>query len=291
MIRPLQQDDLLLADIKDASENPRHLHLWWLGQSGFLVKHGSSLLLLDPYLSDSLTQKYASTDKPHVRLSERVVVPEHLLGVKLVTSSHQHTDHFDESTLLPLAQANDGLQLVLPRSNIPAAQRRLHGADIAFIPSDEGVTIEADGWSFTGIAAAHNEVARDAYGGCLYLGFIIQRGGFTLYHSGDTLWHPALVPALLPFKCDVALVPINGNRPERRVAGNLNGSEAAALARAIDSDLAVPHHFEMFEFNTASPDEFAEICSRLGQPYKVLRGGERLTLEKASDSVPSKAKA
>jgi L-ascorbate metabolism protein UlaG (beta-lactamase superfamily) len=280
MIRPLQQNDLLLADVEDASEDPGNLHLWWLGQSGFLFKQGSSLLLVDPYLSDSLTLKYAATDKPHVRMTERVVAPELLLGVKLVVSSHQHTDHFDEATLVPLARANNGLQLILPRSNIVAARQRLPGADISFVPCDEGQQLVVDGWSITGIAAAHNEVARDELGGCLFLGFIIQRAGFTIYHSGDTLWHPGLVPALLPFHCDVALVPINGNAPGRRVAGNLNGSEAAALSRAIGAKLAVPHHYQMFEFNTASPDEFEGACQRLGQPFKTLLGGERLTLDR-----------
>ena len=33
-------------------------------------------ILIDPYLSDSLTKKYAATDKPHTRMSELVVRPE-----------------------------------------------------------------------------------------------------------------------------------------------------------------------------------------------------------------------
>ena len=33
----------------------------------------------------------------------------------------------------------------------------------------------------------------------------------------------------------------------------------------------------MFEFNTATPDEFVAECERLGQPYRVLRQGERLS--------------
>jgi hypothetical protein len=37
-------------------------------------------------------------------------------------------------------------------------------------------------------------------------------------------------------------------------------------------------HFEMFAFNTASPDSFVAACRRLGVPYRVLRAGERLTL-------------
>ena len=65
---------------------------------------------------------------------------------------------------------------------------------------------------------------------------------------------------------DVALLPINGRAPERRVAGNLNGEEAAALAHEIGARLAVPMHFEMFEFNTEPPDAFVAACERLGQP-------------------------
>jgi L-ascorbate metabolism protein UlaG (beta-lactamase superfamily) len=42
--------------------------------------------------------------------------------------------------------------------------------------------------------------------------------------------------------------------------------------------LAVPMHYEQFEFNTASPQAFARECQRLGQPYRILRAGERLEL-------------
>jgi hypothetical protein len=37
----------------------------------------------------------------------------------------------------------------------------------------------------------------------------------------------------------------------------------------------IPCHFEMFEFNTASPDEFVGTCKKLGQRHRVLRAGER----------------
>jgi hypothetical protein len=37
-------------------------------------------------------------------------------------------------------------------------------------------------------------------------------------------------------------------------------------------------HFEMFAFNTAPPDTFVAACARLGQPQRVLRAGERLTV-------------
>ena len=51
--------------------------------------------------------------------------------------------------------------------------------------------------------------------------------------------------------------------------------EAAHLARDIDARLVIPCHYEMFEFNTATPEEFVAACGRLGQPHRVLRAGER----------------
>jgi L-ascorbate metabolism protein UlaG (beta-lactamase superfamily) len=74
------------------------------------------------------------------------------------------------------------------------------------------------------------------------------------------------------------LLPINGNKPERRVAGNLNGTEAAALAKAGDAGLLVPCHYDMFEFNTETTDEFKRACERLQQPFRVMRCGEKLEL-------------
>ena len=107
------------------------------------------------------------------------------------------------------------------------------------------------------------------------MGLIISFGQWSIYHSGDTLWHSELTSELLKFSIDVAIVPINGNKPERKVAGNLNGAEAAAISKAINAKIAIPHHFDMFEFNTADPDEFTTICNQLGQRYKVLQNGQR----------------
>ena len=88
MIKPVLQDDAFLADVEAARGDREHFHLWWLGQSGFMVQCRGLHALLDPYLSDSLTAKYAATDKPHVRLTERVIAPERLGFVDVVTSSH-----------------------------------------------------------------------------------------------------------------------------------------------------------------------------------------------------------
>jgi len=114
-----QKDEAFLADVRRtlASGSRR---LWWLGQSGFLLVHKGRAIVLDPYLSDSLTRKYEKTDKPHVRMTERVVKPAALgaLGVlDLITSSHNHTDHLDAETLCPILAVNPALKLVIPEAN------------------------------------------------------------------------------------------------------------------------------------------------------------------------------
>jgi L-ascorbate metabolism protein UlaG (beta-lactamase superfamily) len=127
---------------------------------------------------------------------------------------------------------------------------------------------------FHGIAAAHNTVERDAQGRCRFLGYVVEWASLIFYHSGDTLLHDGLVPALRRFKIDLAFLPINGDRPERGVAGNLNGVEAARLAHAAWARRVIPCHYDLFEFNTAPPDDFIAGCRKLGQPCQVLRPGE-----------------
>ncbi len=272
--RPLQQDDALLTNIERARNKPDQLHIWWLGQSGFLLQYNGKHLLFDPYLSDSLTTKYADTDKPHTRISERVIDPAQLTGLDVVTSSHNHTDHLDTNTLLPLLTANPGLHLVIPEANRAFVADRL-GTDMNWpVGLTDGETATVGGFVFHGVPAAHNEVERDEAGRPKFMGFVVQAGPYKVYHSGDTLWYDGMVDVLRPFQVDVAFLPINGNKPERRVAGNLNPDEAARLGRSIGAKLVIPHHYDLFAFNTADPAEFVRACKQHQTPYRVLELGE-----------------
>jgi L-ascorbate metabolism protein UlaG (beta-lactamase superfamily) len=280
LIKPVLQNGALLADIQNASNGGDRLHLWWLGQSGFLFKCAGEFLLIDPYLSDSLGKKYAKTDRPHTRMTDIPIVPEKLDMVGVVTSSHQHTSHFDEETLRPLAKKRGGLKIVLPEATLAQARQRLPEAGFDFIPLNDGQSATVAGWEFTGMSAVHHEKERDEQGRSLCLGYIIRRNGITVYHSGDTLWHDALIEPLRAARCDLALLPICGHKADRRTPGNLNGTEAAALAKVCGAGLVVPCHYEMFKFDTDSPDEFVGACMRLDQPHHLMRCGQRLTIGK-----------
>ena len=275
MIRPLLSHDALLADIHASDQRDGGFRLWWLGQSGFLLQWQGIHVLLDPYLSDSLTKKYSQTDKPHVRMTELVIDPARLSFVDIVTSTHNHTDHLDAETLSPILAANPRVKLLIAEANRAFVADRLKIDPAAATGLDDGTSIDISGIRFSGVASAHEALERDEHGRAKYLGYVLQFGSWSIYHSGDTVRYEGMSGKLLPFKIDVALLPINGRSPERRVPGNLFGREAAQLAKDIEAKMVIPCHFEMFEFNTASPDEFVQQCRMLGQPFKVLRCGEQ----------------
>ena len=274
LIPALQKDDALLKDIHQTSSDREAFYLWWLGQSGYLIQWQGHYLLMDPYLSDSLTHKYARTEKPHTRMSELVVDPSRLNFIDVVTSSHNHTDHLDGETLKPLFRVNPNLKLVIPEANREFVAERVEIDHAQPIGLNDGEQVTIVGFTLHAVPAAHETVERDEAGRCKFLGYVVQFGPYTLYHSGDTLWYDGMVEALASFNIDIALLPINGRAPERKVAGNLNAEEAVRLAKEINAKLVIPCHYDMFTFNTADPNDFVREAQAQGQACQVLRGGE-----------------
>lgn len=280
LIPAYKKDEALQREVCDAKKhgNAAACDIWWLGQSGFLLQWNGSCILFDPYLSDSLTKKYAQTNKPHARMSERVIDPHLLDCIDVVTSSHNHTDHLDGETLKPLLEVNPHISFVIPEANRDFVKDRV-GCDKHFpIGMRDGVRETVKAFTFHGLPSAHNEIERDAEGQCKFMGYVVQFGAFSVYHSGDTLWYNGLEDLLKPFAIDVAFLPINGSDPQRGVAGNLNTREAAHLGKSIGARFVVPHHYNMFAFNTADPENFRREAEKAGQRYFIPQHGERITV-------------
>jgi L-ascorbate metabolism protein UlaG (beta-lactamase superfamily) len=278
MIEPLQRDAVFLADVTTTMARRDGVSLWWLGQSGYLITYDGVCIAVDPYLSDSLTVKYANTNKPHVRMGRRVVDPAHLDMVSLVTSSHNHTDHLDAETIGPMMQANLNLEIVCSQANVAFAAERLNVAPARITGVGRGSPHTHGPFRLHVVPAAHNVREQDAAGHERYIGLIIEVGGMTIYHSGDTLWYPELVSELAPWSIDVALLPINGNDPTRGVAGNLNAHEAVDVALQIAAKVMIPCHYDMFTFNTVDPLVCVQYAQQQQQGYMALQMGERYTL-------------
>jgi L-ascorbate metabolism protein UlaG (beta-lactamase superfamily) len=260
-IEPVLSGDDLIAEIH-ASTAETGMHIWWLGQSGFLVQIAGENILLDPYLSDSLTLQYAQTDTPHERITGLVVDPSRLSFVDVVTSSHAHGDHLDAGTL-PHVLSGDAAFVCAAGSEHVAAERAGRQPDAVL-----GIGDDADFGSFRIEAVpAYHEGAPEA------VGYIVRNGAYAFYHSGDSRRVQGMAEAVAPHGVDVAFVPING------ALGNMDGTDAARLAYEAGANIAIPCHHEMFRFNTAGTSRFVAECARIGQEYRLPRAGERITID------------
>src|SRR5438045_2974293 len=126
LIKATKKDQELVREMDSLVSDEKHFHLWWLGQSGFLLQWKGKRVLIDPYLSDSLTKKYAATDKPHTRMSEQVVDPGLLKDIIIVSSSHNHTDHLDAETLVPVLKNNPDVKFIIPEANRKFVAERMN---------------------------------------------------------------------------------------------------------------------------------------------------------------------
>ena len=277
MIEPVLSDDDLLHQIRETIPEPGQVSLWWLGQSGLLVKSRWATVLIDPYLSESLTAKYAGTAKPHIRMTRCPVDPSLLTMIDLVCCSHKHSDHMDPATLTAVLKSSPQAELVLPTALIGHAGQigiesdRLVGLNHGEVyeNSEKKIAVRA-------ISAAHEGLDQNELGEFLYLSFVMEMDGVKIFHSGDTVPWEGQSEAVGE-GVDVAFLPINGRDSSRGVPGNMTSDEAVEFAASLHARHVIPHHYDMFTFNTVNVNEFTHAAKRLPVEVKpvILRCGER----------------
>ena len=260
--------------------------LWWLGQAGFAVRSGGFLCMIDPYLSDLLAEKYGGTKKPHERMMPPPIALEDARGLSAVLCSHAHSDHMDPDGLGILAENNPDCAFVVPAAAVDVGVKRglprgkiraANAGDV--IALGEGVTCHV-------VPAAHEEIKTDEEGRHHFIGFILELGGVTIYHSGDCVPFDGLEETLRSFAIDAALLPVNGRDERRRgmnIVGNFEFEEAAELCRRREIPVMIPHHFGMFALNTVPAAELERKIDNLGGVLRcVLPDVEhRIVLRKA----------
>jgi L-ascorbate metabolism protein UlaG (beta-lactamase superfamily) len=235
------------------------------------------LLYIDLYLSEHLTIKYAQTDKPHIRMTEAPLRGHQITNARYVLSSHKHSDHLDPVALPEVFAASPEAKLLLPAAlleytvglGLPAER---------LIGSDGESTYRLGTAQVQTIPSAHPGLDRDPQHGYLFQGFLIEMDGVRIYHSGDTLVYPGLSDRLRVFGPDIAFLPINGTDARRDALGvppNMNGAEALQLAQAAKLRLVIPHHYDMFTFNTADVLAFEALAKQQGIHSRTLHPGER----------------
>ena len=126
------------------------------------------------------------------------------------------------------------------------------------------------------ISAAHEGLDQNELGEFLYLSFVMEMDGVKIFHSGDTVPWEGQGEAVGE-GMDVAFLPINGRDSSRGVPGNMTSDEAVEFAASLHARHVIPHHYDMFTFNTVDVNEFVHAAKRLPVEVKpvILRCGER----------------
>jgi len=279
MIEPVLKQTALLNDIAAAQPQSGEVCIWWLGQSGYAIKTASILFYIDLYLSESLTTKYANTEKPHVRMTSAPLRGAELTDARWVFASHKHSDHLDPGTMPPLFAASPAAQLVLPTAVVEhAVTLGLPRARLIPTRGDEAITV--GGMTVRSVPSAHPGLDYTEDKGYPFLGYQFEVDGLKIYHSGDTIIYDGLAERLQQLKPDIMFLPINGTDARRDAFGtppNMNMQTAVDLATTVQPRLLIPHHYDMFTFNTADVNDFIPLAERAGLNFAVLRPAERFT--------------
>jgi L-ascorbate 6-phosphate lactonase len=236
------------------------MRITWLGQGGYLIEQAGKRLVVDPYLSDAL----AASQGLHRLAPPPLGIDE--LAPDAVFVTHDHLDHFDPETLMPLLGRWPRCFVSGPKS-VVAHGRRLGVEAGRLVEVVAGKRARLSGFTILPTPAEHSDPCA--------VGLLVSGTDKLAYVSGDTLYSQELAPqiaALSGQRIDAAMLCINGRW------GNMNLQQAAVLAAALHPTVAVPMHYGLFAENTADPNEFVVACRTRRQAARVLHTGETLQL-------------
>lgn len=264
----------IIAQIERLVVPEGHLACWALGQSGFVVKGGDALFVIDPYLSDAITANGGP-----VRNIAAPIDALHLLGVQHVFTTHEHQDHTDGATLSALLHASPAAQLITSPQGSAIAVAAGIAADRITTPQ-LGAVVALPYLSYTAIPAAHYPLEVDADGHARWMGYLITCNGVTLYHAGDTILIPEMLAALHDNAIDLAFLPINGRDYFREhdldLTGNLWPREAVHFAQTLHAKVLIGMHNDLFQSNRVAPGLLFDEMDRFAptQRTHILQPGE-----------------
>jgi L-ascorbate metabolism protein UlaG (beta-lactamase superfamily) len=276
-----------LAD-KLANE-PAGVELYWLGQAGFLVRSPGLSFVIDPYLSDQLAEKYRGHIFSHARLMAPPLTVAELPSLDFVFCTHHHGDHLDIPTIREIARKFRYTRFVVPAaSEAEVGSAALRKEQIVWAEAEREIQL-SDTLKVTPVKSAHEDFAYDQLGRDRFLGYLFQVEAGLIYHSGDTVRYPGLVERITRSRPQLALLPVNGRRPELReknIAGNFTLEEAVQLCLEAKIPALIAHHFGMFAFNTIDPGLIDQAATKMQNQLQLTKAevGTRYFLTSASQA-------
>ena len=206
------------------------VNITFFGHAAFSISDGTHTVLIDPFI----------TGNP---LAEEAGITADGISGTHIAVTHGHADHVGDA--LSIA-TRCGSQLIAAFEICEwAGEQGLENIN----PGNPGGKVPTDfGWvAFT--HAFHSSSYEGRYMG-MPCGLVINIGGKTIYHSGDTglFGDMALIGEL--YTPDVAILPIG----DRFTMGPEHASMAAEM---VKPGLAIPCHYKTWDLIDVDPERFA----------------------------------
>jgi L-ascorbate metabolism protein UlaG (beta-lactamase superfamily) len=219
----------------------------FIGHATFELSDGSSRVLVDPFLAPH---------DPVASVSADELDPTHIL------ITHGHADHLADAVAVA-KRTGAHCVAVVELANWLGEQ----GVESVSDPNLGG-TIEFD-WGWVKLVQAfHTSTLPDgtAIGG--QAGLVINIGGTTIYHLGDTCLFGDLRLIAERTPVDVALIPIGGHY-------TMDRHDAAVAAEMIGAGTVIPMHYNTFPPIETDVEAFkSDVEARTSSQVVILNPGE-----------------
>jgi len=201
------------------------MKITWLGQAGLLFEKDGLIILIDPYLSDSVS-------KVNPKNTRRVAVDERFLNITpdVIICTHNHLDHTDPETLSHYLKGEKSVLVLAPQA--AWQEVRKFGGPHNYVRFNRHTEFTFSGICFKSVRAEHTDEHP--------IGVIIKDGTHQYYITGDTLYNTEIFDDIPP-DIDVLFVPING------AGNNMNMTDAARFSERINPRKVVPLHCGLFD--------------------------------------------
>ena len=245
MANVAQSHDTLLQDIASASPSPGQGAFWWLGQHTFILKVGGKVFYIDPFTAPWPSRQ---TPPPLTAAEGR--------NIDFALVTHGHGDHLDPESLAGIVSASPRAHFISPGPEANRMQKEAGVPVDRLHPMTDGDVFERDGVRVSAIKSKHESFDEDPTLGFPFLGYVIEAGGVTVYHSGDCILYEGLISRLKEWpRFDALFLPINGRDATRFLSGcigNFTYQEVVEIAGELNPRLVVPSHYDMFIYATVN---------------------------------------
>lgn len=230
-----------------------------LGQAGVqILLDNGTCIVVDPYLTDTLHEQKGELFARQFPPPQQGFLQEP--DILLIT--HEHGDHLDLATLKPWLDRPERRDICGPYPVYKAITSRWPAKHNAMVMRP-GVSVSlAGGVQIDAVPACHETMES--------VGYLIHAEGKNLYITGDTLYSRQIVDFLQGESIQVAFMCING------FGNNMNAVDAARLAEALQPELVIPVHWDLFRAFGADPQ--ALTANLKSVPSRILRACDEMKL-------------